>query len=355
MKLWPLHAFASGMFGVGEEEMQHVGDDRIGRALDRLFDADRAALLTEIVVAIGQRFGVNFDEFHNDSTTVSFYGSYRAASGRQIRGRTAPAITYGHSKIHRPDLKQLLLILTMAADGNVPVAFRCTDGNASDARTHIETWETLRAVAGRPDFLYVADSKLCSRENMDYFDRAGGRFVTVLPRTRLEDQEFRQWIQTHIPAWELVWDRPNPRDRDGPRDRWSVYRAPLLSAEVWPIVWVWSTLLTLHQAPDAAATLPRPSRRSASCANDWPAPRPDCAAPPRSICRSNLFSLTITSLAISKSAASCANSICTSKPGAVVPGPIPPIASSQSGASILRGRSTKRPLPTTTSVMGCTR
>jgi hypothetical protein len=39
-----VHGFASGMFGVGEEEMQHVGDDRIGRALDRLFDADRAAL-----------------------------------------------------------------------------------------------------------------------------------------------------------------------------------------------------------------------------------------------------------------------------------------------------------------------
>jgi transposase len=136
----------------------------------------------------------------------------------------------------------------MAADGNVPVAFRCTDGNASDARTHIETWETLRAVAGRPNFLYVADSKLCSRENMDYIDRAGGRLVTVLPRTRLEDQEFRQWIQTNTPAWELIWDRPNPRYRDGPRDRWSVYRAPLLTAEAWPIVWVWSTLLTLHQA-----------------------------------------------------------------------------------------------------------
>jgi transposase len=129
----------------------------------------------------------------------------------------------------------------------VPVAFRCTDGNASDARTHIETWNTLRTVAGRADFLYVADSKLCSRENMDYIDRAGGRFVTVLPRTRLEDQEFRKWLQTNTPNWQCIWDRPNPRHGDGPRDRWYVYRAPLLSAEVWSIVWVWSTLLTLHQ------------------------------------------------------------------------------------------------------------
>jgi len=135
----------------------------------------------------------------------------------------------------------------MSADGNIPVAFRCTDGNASDSRTHIETWNTLRAVAGRSDFLYVADSKLCSRENMDHIDRAGGRCVTVMPRSRLEDSEFREWIQTHTPDWICVWDRPNPRHTDGPRDCWYVWRAPLPSAEAWPVVWVWSTLLTLRQ------------------------------------------------------------------------------------------------------------
>jgi transposase len=242
-----VHGFASGMFGIAAEEMEHLSDDRLGRALDHLFDADRAALLTDVVLAAGQGFAVKFDEFHNDSTTISFCGAYRAASGRKIRARTAPAITYGLSKAHRPDLKQLLFILTMSADGNIPVAFRCSDGNTSDSRTHIETWNTLRSVAGRPDFLYVADSKLCSRENMDYIDRAGGRFVTVLPRSRLEDEEFRKWIQTNTPAWERVWDRPHPRYADGPRDRWYVYRGPLPSAEGWSVVWIWSTLLTLRQ------------------------------------------------------------------------------------------------------------
>ena len=82
---------------------------------------------------------------------------------------------------------------------------------------------------------------------MDYIDRAGGRFVTVLPRTRLEDQEFRKRIQTNTPDWECVWVRSNPRYSDGPRDRWYVYRAALPSAEVWSIVWVWSSLLTLRQ------------------------------------------------------------------------------------------------------------
>jgi transposase len=239
--------FASGMFGIAAEDMAHLDDDRLGRALDRLFDADRAGLITNVVVAVGQAFSLKFDEFHNDSTTVSFYGAYRAAWGRKIRGRTAPAITHGHSKAHRPDLKQLLFILTMGADGNIPVAFRCSDGNTSDSRTHIETWNTLRTVAGRADFLYVADSKLCSRENMDHIDRAGGRFVTVLPRSRSEDEEFRKWIQTHTPEWTCVWDRQHPRYADGPRDRWCVLRAQLPSAEGWTVVWVWSTLLTLRQ------------------------------------------------------------------------------------------------------------
>ena len=242
-----VHGFADGMFGIRAQDMQHLSDDRLGRALDRLFDADRTALLTELVLAVGQRFGVRFDEFHNDSTTFSLCGSYRGARGRQIRGRTAPAITYGHSKAHRPDLKQLLFILTMSADGNIPVAFRCTDGNTSDSITHIHTWNTLRVVAGRSDFLYVADSKLCSRENMDHIDRAGGRFVTVMPRSRLEDSQFREWIQTHAPEWSLVWDRPNPRHSEGPRDCWYVYRAAVPSMEAWSIVWVWSTLLTLRQ------------------------------------------------------------------------------------------------------------
>jgi hypothetical protein len=47
---------------------------------------------------------------------------------------------------------------------------------------------------------YVADSKLCSRENMDHIDRAGGRFVTVMPRSRLEDAQFREAIQTRTPG-----------------------------------------------------------------------------------------------------------------------------------------------------------
>ncbi len=241
-----VHGFAPSMYGLGAQELARLGDDRLGRALDRLYDADRGALLTEVVLAVGRCFAVKFEELHNDSTSIRLCGQYRVQP-ETVRGQRPPRIVFGYSKDHRPDLKQLLFILTTAADGAVPVQFRIADGNTNDSITHIQTWNTLKIVAGRTDFLYVADSKLCSHENLDTIARAGGRFVTVLPRSRQEDRQFRKRIQTVTPPWELAWDRPDPKGRGGARDQWLVYRDPIGSMEAWPIVWVWSKLLTGHQ------------------------------------------------------------------------------------------------------------
>ena len=240
--------YAPTAFDLSPEEARRVGDDAVGRALDRLFDADRGSMLTELVVSAREVFGLGADELHNDSTTVRFTGQYPGDRGESMRGRQLPWITNGHSKDHRPDLKQLLYTLSTTSDGGIPLQFRCEDGNASDSRTHIETWEALRVIAGRADFLYVADCKLCSHENMDYIDRHGGRFITVLPRSRHEDPWFRQWIQDHEPTWEVVRNRPHPRRRKtGPRDIWRVYRSHLPSEEGWPLFFVWSSLSTLRQ------------------------------------------------------------------------------------------------------------
>lgn len=271
-----VHGFCPAAFGLRVGEA--VSDDAIGQGLDRLFDADRAGLLTAVVVAATEVFDLRLSELHQDTTSISFCGQYREARGRSMRSRRAPLITYGWSKAHRPDLKQLLWVLTTTADGAVPVQFRCEDGNTSDSRTHAGTWDTLLKATGRADFLYVADSKLCSEAAMDHIDRRGGRFVCVLPRSRSEDSEFREWLQTHEPAWQLVWDRPNRRRQGGPRDRWWVHRALLPSHEGWPIVWLKSSALELRRrqsrrerllaATEALATLngrlagPRPRRRS---------------------------------------------------------------------------------------------
>jgi len=242
-----LGSFAPSVFALGSSEAPRFSDDALGAALDELFDANHEALITDVVVAMAREFGVRLDELHADTTTVSFTGQYPDQQGVSIRGQRPPFITRGFSKDHRPDLKQLLLKLTTSSDGDVPVQFRVEDGNASDARTHHSTWETLRGVTGTANFLYVADSKLCAREVMDAIDQAGGRFLTVMPRTRLEDKEFRAHILERPPTWELVRDDPHRKDPAGPRDQWFVHRSRLPSSEGWPVTWLFSTHLKLKQ------------------------------------------------------------------------------------------------------------
>ena len=158
--------FVPHWLGLSADDLVHLNDDRVGRCLDRLFDADIASLTLAVVTHAVREFAVELDELHNDSTTVTFHGSYeQAAQEATRRGQPTPAITWGHNKDHRPDLKQLLFILTVARDGAVPIQFRVQSGNVTDDRTHRDTWDLLAQLTGRRDFLYVGYRPDCC-ENM---------------------------------------------------------------------------------------------------------------------------------------------------------------------------------------------
>ena len=79
------------------EQPDTLNDERIGRALDVLFDADRASTMTEIAVRAIREFRTDLGRFHNDTTTVTFHGRYRKAGGRRERMETVK-ISFGHNK-----------------------------------------------------------------------------------------------------------------------------------------------------------------------------------------------------------------------------------------------------------------
>src|SRR5271165_3935752 len=196
------------LLGLSDVQVAAMNDDRVGRALDRLFDANLSGLALKVAAHAVREFDVSLDQLHNDSTTVTFHGGYDSAEReRTLRGRLRLAVTWGHNKDHRPDLKQLLYILTVTRDGAVPVQFRVQSGNATDDRSHRATWDLLCKLTGRRDFLYVADCKLATAENMAYIDRHGGRFLSVLPRTRSEHAAFRAEILSGRVHWRGIYDK----------------------------------------------------------------------------------------------------------------------------------------------------
>ena len=172
--------------GLAPDGVSALNDDRVGRTLARLFDADRASLLTEVVLTVVREFGIDCSQFHNDSTSITFTGTAYPGGGSRRGGKPIPEPAFGHNKDHRPDLRQLVWILTVSADGAVPVVYRVEPGNTSDDHTHVPTWDQLVALLGRSDFLYVSDCKLASSEAMAHIHAQGGRFVTILPANRRE-------------------------------------------------------------------------------------------------------------------------------------------------------------------------
>ena len=248
--------FEAGALSLEPGEVALLCDDRVGRALDRLFDADRASLLTELTLGAIREFGVDCSQLHNDSTSITLHGEYLQADGRERGGQSTAAAKRGHNKEHRGDLKQLLLILTVSADGAVPLAHRLADGNVTDDQTHIETWDGLCVLVGRHDFLYVADSKLCTREQMGHLERHGGRFITVLPRSRSEDGRLREWMSTQAPDWVEACRRPGKRNGD-PDLVWRVCPAPFPTTEGYRITWVHSSAKQHHDESARAERIDR--------------------------------------------------------------------------------------------------
>jgi transposase len=222
--------------GLQPDQVPLLNDDRIGRALDHLWRADRASLLTALVLHAVGEFDIGLGELHQDTTTVTFSGDYAGQPPAGQPGRP-PHITFGYNKDHRPDLRQLLYSITITADGAVPVHCKIYDGNTTDDQVHRDTWAFLRQIIGHSDFLYVADSKLCTRDNMSYIAGRQGRFLTVMPRTRSEDGWFRDYLQTHPLEWREVHREPNPRRRGGPDVVYHGVEGPRRSAEGYRLLW----------------------------------------------------------------------------------------------------------------------
>ena len=226
------------LFDLWPDDLEALNDDRVGRSTEALCNALDSNLILDLVAYVVQEFGVSLTELHNDSTTVTFAGDYPHAQVEQtINGRTIPAITWGHNKDHRPDFKQLLYILTVSDDGGIPVYFQTASGNVTDDQTHQATWKILAELVKSPDFVYVADCKLATTENMNEIARQGGSFITVLPATRKEDTLFRQQLRERPESitWREI-DRAVHED-GSLRELFHVYADEQLSKEGYRLLW----------------------------------------------------------------------------------------------------------------------
>ena len=120
------------LLGLHPGQIAALNDDRAGRALDALFDADRASMLTALMTKAIETFALSLDELHNDATTLHMQGEYSSAAGDSPR---APRVRFGHAK-ERPRPHRLRRAIASAGSARRPRRQTTRQSAAGRSRRH---------------------------------------------------------------------------------------------------------------------------------------------------------------------------------------------------------------------------
>lgn len=184
----PLYLFEQFFEGKATEHLlgagvlpEYLNDDRLGRVLDRLYQAG----ITSVFLAIGleavNRFDICCERAHLDATSMSVSGDYSQSNDPVLLAATVPIqVCHGYSRDHRPDLKQFMMNLVCWGDGDIPAFLEMADGNQSDKARFAgllgefqEQWEF--------EGVHVADAALYSADNVKQLGSL--RWISRVPLT----------------------------------------------------------------------------------------------------------------------------------------------------------------------------
>jgi transposase len=167
-------------------------DDRLSDSLDAYFSYGIGNLEMHLTQNFIQVFEVKSPVCHNDTTSASFYGQCNNNKTDQ-----SIKISFGHSKKHRQDLKQLVWSLSVSSDSGFPLFQKAYSGNTADVVTYVEQWHNLIDLLGQKDFLYVADSKLVTKENIAHIHDNDGYFIAPAPMYETYKSAFHRALDHH--------------------------------------------------------------------------------------------------------------------------------------------------------------
>ncbi len=165
-----------------------INDDRAGRVLDALWEANPQQVFGAVVNSAIAVHGLSTDAVHVDTTSKSFHGAYED----DFEDETVPQVNLGYSKDHRPDLKQLIFGVGTTADG-VPIIGEVANGNESDMTLNGRWVKNLRNIMQKEEddefLLYIADSSAVTTNNLRIRKEANIDIISRLPgRFGIEDE-----------------------------------------------------------------------------------------------------------------------------------------------------------------------
>ena len=202
---------------------EDFNDDTLGRSLDQLFEAG----VTEVFAQVAQRalavYGIEHRFYHLDSTSFHVHGQYE--SGEAQPGLIE--ITYGYSKDHRPDLKQVVVNLITGHRSQLPVWMEALSGNQSDKASFPQSIQAFcEQMNAKEACFFVVDSALYSAANLESLGDT--RWLTRVPETLAEAKRLlagaASQAMTELPDGYAYLEVPS--NYGGVAQRWLVVYSP---------------------------------------------------------------------------------------------------------------------------------
>jgi len=184
-------------------------DDRFGDTLSTLFNFGLEPIQGSISSNIVAEFDIALDVIHYDTTSVSLWGTYDSAANQP-----AVLITFGHSKAHRPDLKQIVMGTAVSGDGAVPIISGTHDGNTSDSVLPLSYWERLRKLTDKNPFCFIGDCKIASLDTIKTIcSEKDGLFLAPMAITEAEQKRLIKKFKEEKPEFDPL----NLKDKENLR------------------------------------------------------------------------------------------------------------------------------------------
>jgi len=155
-----------------EDLLDAVGEETVGEALE-----------TQLGQHLIRAYALPTDTARIDTTTASVYHQPQETT----------ILDYGHSKDHRPDLRQFKEVLSTLDPVGVPLCSATVAGHCADDPLYLPIWRRMVKVIGRSDFLVVGDCKLASLENRAQIQDGQGYYLAPLPMTGDTPDALARW------------------------------------------------------------------------------------------------------------------------------------------------------------------
>jgi transposase len=205
-------------------EAADFNDDSLGRSLDQLFEAGVTEVFAQAARHALEVYGIEHRFHHLDSSSFHLHGQY-SSEEPEIE---AIEISYGYSRDHRPDLKQVVVNLITGHRSQLPVWMEALSGNQSDKQSFPDTIQAFcqQLKSGKRCF-FVVDSALYAAANLQSLGEI--RWLTRVPETLTKAKallaEIEQNQMRELPDGYAYLEVPS--NYAGIAQRWLVVYSPV--------------------------------------------------------------------------------------------------------------------------------